>query len=201
MSLRPRATACLTVVALLIAGCAGKSHPAAALPVADKGQQVCGAMIPLAVATTLAGTSRVQTSGSLAVGKDLTCGVYRGTGNRAQVLVVTLSSFLPDPANNAALAVGRALAPGAGYRLPPSEGYGLVTKGGLGTKGHDAVAITTSGDVEIQADVKLDAKGRDPVADARAVAVMLGPRLAPEWPKPPPGIDPAQPTSPPPTDK
>jgi hypothetical protein len=195
--MRPRTTAGLVVVTLLVAGCSGKSHPATALPVADKGEQVCGGMIPLAVATTMADNKHVQTNGSLAIGKDLTCGIYQGTGNKEQVFKVTLSSFLPNPANNAFQAIGAELVPGAGYRLPASEGYGRVAKGGLGTKGHNAVATTTSGDVEILVEVADDAKGRDPVADARAIAVMLGPKLAPDWPKPPPGIDPANPTSPP----
>lgn len=196
--MRALALPAAAVGALLLAGCGGgSSGPPVALPVSAGGQHVCS-LIPLAVATTMAGESHVFTNGSLARGQVTVCGVYQNSGKKQQVFRVSVLSLLPDSAKKAFAVVGPAVSPADGYRLPASEGYGLVTKGGDGISGRNATAVTTSGDVEIEVTVSADAKGRDPVADARAVLVMLGPQLAPTWPDPPTGIDPANPTSPPP---
>lgn len=84
-------------------------------------------------------------------------------------------------------------------RLPPAEGYGVAGDGITGVEGRRAFAYSASGEMLMRVHVESDAAGRDPIADARALLNLIGPKVAPDWPKPPPGIDPLNPTSPPPT--
>jgi hypothetical protein len=192
----------LTAVAVLSAGCSGSSHPAVApLDLTAGGPAICGGLIPSALAATMAGTGSTKDNGTLVKGRVGSCAVYRGTGKEQQVFRIGTTPFVSGPATTAFRLVSAQHLTHGRRLLPASVGYGYVGPGGEGSKGHNANGLTVSGDVQITVMVLQDAKGRSPVADAQALLQLLGPKLAPVWPKPPPGIDPGNPTSPPPPGK
>jgi hypothetical protein len=185
---------------LLAAGCSGHSSPAALpLDLSATGPTLCGGLIPSAVAETMAGTDSAKDTGTLVKGRVGSCAVFRGSGDQLQVFRIQTTPFVSSPAVNAYRLVSPQHLTDGRRLLPASVGYGYVGPGGDGSKGHNANGLTTSGDVQITVMVLQDAKGRDPVADAQALLQLVGPKLAPAWPKAPTGLDAANPTSPPAT--
>lgn len=191
------APACAALVAS--GGCTDKqaARPPAPLPVSEAAAPVCD-VVPRAAAELIAGSGSLHTDGTLTAGSVGSCGIYRDSARKDLVLTV---SVLVSPQQRAAAvafaAMSHTLDKGS-YRLPPTEGYGFVGKGGNGVEGRNGFGITASGLVKISVAIVDDAPGRDPVADSRALLNILGPKLAPEWPAAPQGIDPLKPTSPPP---
>jgi hypothetical protein len=185
---------------LLAAGCSGHSTPKALpLDLSATGPTLCGGLVPTAVAATMAGTGSTRDSGTLVEGRVGDCAVFRATGKQEQVFRIQTTPFVSSPAVNAYRLVSPQHLTDGRRLLPASVGYGYVGPGGEGSKGHNANALTTSGDVQITVVVLQDAKGRDPVADAQALLQLVGPKLAPNWPHAPTGLDANNPTSPPAT--
>jgi len=180
---------------LTLAGCSGHPTPTALpLDLSASGPTLCGGLIPTAISATMAGTKTTKDSGTLVKGRVGNCAVYRGTGKQ-QVFRIQTTPFVANPAVNAIRLVSPQHLTNGRRLLPASFGYGYVGPGGDGSKSHNANGLTTSGDVQITVMVLDDAKGRDPVADTQALIQLLGPKLAPSWPKAPTGLNAANPTS------